>query len=94
MRSEGRVCQYEGPRVLLVEGRDDCHVVMSLCAAYRVPETFGIFSCGSDQRILKRLNALISQPDPPVTIGVVLDADRPDSELSSRFCAWLRELFS
>ncbi len=78
MNPEDRVCQYEGPRVLLVEGRDDCHVVMSLCAAHRVPETFGIYSCGSDQQVLKRLNALISQPDPPTTVGVVLDADRPE----------------
>ena len=27
------LCQHEGPRVLLVEGRDDCHVVMALCQA-------------------------------------------------------------
>lgn len=73
--SSAPACKHEGPRVLLVEGRDDCHVVMSLCQAHDVPETFGIYSCGSDERVLKRLNALISQPDPPIVVGIVLDAD-------------------
>lgn len=76
MPSSIPVCQYQGSRVLLVEGRDDCHVIMALCQAHEVPETFGIYSCESDQRLLKRLNALVSQPDPPTVIGVVLDADR------------------
>ena len=75
------ICQHKGPRVLLVEGRDDCHVVMSLCQAHDVPENFGIYSCGSDERVLKRLNALISQPGPPNVIGVVLDADKTGVEI-------------
>lgn len=68
-------CNYEGAKVLLVEGADDCHVVMAVCAAHDVPQTFGIYACGNDDRVLKRLNALIVQPDPPGTIGIVLDAD-------------------
>lgn len=60
---------------MLVEGSDDCHVVLALCVAHRVPETFGIYECGSDVQLLRRLNALIIQPDPPSVIGVVLDAD-------------------
>lgn len=77
MTSMSDICQQDTDKVLLVEGSDDCHVVMALCKAHDVPQTFGIFQCGSDAGVLKRLNALISRPDPPQTIGVVLDADNP-----------------
>jgi hypothetical protein len=72
------ICKHKGKKVLLVEGKDDCHVILALCAHYKIPETFGIYECGSDISLLKRLNALILQPDPPETIGIVLDADVSD----------------
>ncbi len=68
-------CKHEGDNVLLVEGLDDCHVVMSVCGAHNVPETFGLYECGSDAQLLKRLNALVSQSNVPRVIGIVLDAD-------------------
>lgn len=68
-------CKQDTDKVLLVEGDNDCHVVMALCNAHRVPETFGIYQCGSDKGVLKRLNALIVRPNPPEVIGVMLDAD-------------------
>lgn len=68
-------CKDEGERVLLVEGLDDCHVVMSICGAHNVPETFGLYECGSDAQLLKRLNALVLKTDAPTVIGIVLDAD-------------------
>ncbi|EKV01876.1 hypothetical protein Lepto7375DRAFT_4070 [Leptolyngbya sp. PCC 7375] len=77
------ICQQDTDKVLLVEGDNDCHVVMSLCIAHTVPETFGIYRCGSDDKVLKRLNALISRPNPPEVIGVMLDADSPS--LSGRW---------
>lgn len=72
------ICEYEGMNILLVEGKNDCHVVLALLQYYNVNETFGIYSCNNDDGILKRLNALISKPDPPETIGVIIDADNPD----------------
>jgi hypothetical protein len=69
------ICKQDTDKVLLVEGDNDCHVVMSLCVAHKIPETFGIYQCGSDDQVLKRLNALISRPSPPQTIGVMLDVD-------------------
>lgn len=69
------MCKHTGPRVLLVEGSDDCHVVMALCNQYNVPESFGLYVCGSDEKVLKRMNALILQPETPETIGVMLDTD-------------------
>ncbi|MFB8792229.1 MAG: DUF3226 domain-containing protein [Potamolinea sp.] len=74
------VCKQNTEKVLLVEGDNDCHVVMALCAAHNVPETFGIYQCGSDVGVLKRLNALIISPNPPQVIGVMLDADNPSLE--------------
>jgi hypothetical protein len=71
------ICKQDTDKVLLVEGTDDCHVVMALCAARQVPETFGIYDCNGDTKVLKRLNALIVRPNPPQVIGVVLDADSP-----------------
>jgi hypothetical protein len=62
-------------KVLLVEGNNDAHVVAALCGVHKIPETFGIYECGSDQGVLKRLNALIIRPNPPQVIGVMLDAD-------------------
>ncbi len=68
-------CKSETSRILLVEGKDDCHVVMSLCNVYAVPEVFGLFECGGFDQLLKRLNALISEPNTPEVIGALLDAD-------------------
>ena len=69
------ICKYEGDKVLLVEGSDDCHVVLALRDAHQVAVQFGIYECGGDDLLLKRLNALVVQPDPPSVIGAVLDAD-------------------
>ena len=74
MNATDRNYKHEGPRVLLVEEKDDCHVVWALCNAYRVPETFGVYVCEGDVILLSRLRALIQQPESE-TIGVVLDAD-------------------
>ncbi|MCT7952365.1 hypothetical protein NG798_21445 [Ancylothrix sp. C2] len=76
----GDVCKQDSDKVLLVEGDNDCHVVMALCKAHNVPEIFGIYQCGSDEGVLKRLNALILRPNPPQVIGVMLDADKPSVE--------------
>ncbi|MEZ2230397.1 DUF3226 domain-containing protein [Microcoleus sp.] len=53
---ENSVCKQDTDRVLLVEGDNDCHVVMALCKAHNVPETFGIYQCGSDSGIIACLS--------------------------------------
>lgn len=70
------ICKSEAERVLLVEGKDDCHVILALAKHYQSPENFGIYDCGSDVEVLKRLNALIVSSEfvRPKVIGVVLDA--------------------
>jgi hypothetical protein len=70
-------CKHEGNRVLLVKGKNDCHVISALCQAHNMPETFGIYQCDGDIRLFKRFDALILSSDIEM-IGIVLDADNPD----------------
>ena len=69
----------KGP-VILTEGDNDCHVIVSLCQKYSVAESFGFYSCGSDDGAIKRLNALLQSSDIPKKIAIVLDADNPNLE--------------
>lgn len=70
--------KYDGSRVLLTEGKNDCHVIASLCQQHQLPENFGLYDCGSDEKALKRLSALIAGAESMETIGIVLDADNPN----------------
>src|SRR4028118_2120447 len=74
------VCKQDTDKVLLVEGANDLYVVKALRKAHKVPETFDIVSCGSDENVLKSLNPLIKRANPPQVIGVMLDADNPSLE--------------
>ncbi|RKZ82057.1 MAG: hypothetical protein DRR19_21270 [Candidatus Parabeggiatoa sp. nov. 1] len=71
-------CKCEkGERVLLVEGKDDCHVIMHLCQAHNLLETFCIHDCNGYEKVLKVLwDRLQRSPQSrPKIIGIVLDAD-------------------
>ncbi len=70
-------CKHEGDSVLLVEGQNDCHVVLALCKARTIPQTFGIYECENDKKALQRLNALIASENPPRIVGLMIDADNP-----------------
>jgi hypothetical protein len=68
----------DGPRILLVEGDNDGHVILALRDYYQIPkESFGLSACGSDKEVIKRLNGLLNT-ERKETIGVVLDADNPN----------------
>lgn len=71
-------CKQDSDKILLVEGQNDCHVILALCKSFNVPMKFGIYECGGDEKALKRLNALINREEPPSVIGLVIDADNPD----------------
>lgn len=76
-------CKNDSDTVLLVEGKNDCHVVMALCSRHNVPQTFGIYECDGYEKALQRLNALIIRPNPPKIIGLVVDVD--DADLNDRW---------
>ena len=77
MPKDKTLCEHTVGNVLLVEGTNDCHVIMNLCKKKEneVPRTFGLYACGSDDQVLKRFDALILSSDRPQELGIVLDAD-------------------
>jgi len=79
------ICREDTDKILLVEGVNDCHVVMALCKANQVFKGFGIYECGSDDKVLQRLNALITGSEPPKIIGIMLDVDSYEHTLASRW---------
>jgi hypothetical protein len=75
-------CQCErGKQILLVEGKNDCHVIMHLCKAHKLPDAlFCIRDCNGDENLLLELEARIQQTDRPEAIGIVLDTDIPEEK--------------
>lgn len=73
--------QHDGEHVVLVEGKNDGHLIYALCKYFDVPhDVFGVYECGSDKKAIQRLNALINGSIPKQTIGLVIDADAPSLE--------------
>lgn len=60
---------------LLVEGKNDMHVVYALCKYFQVPENFDVVDCGSKEGVLAQLKLRLKDPLKNKVIGVVLDAD-------------------
>lgn len=80
MSSQITITKDDKPsNILLVEGKTDCHVIMQLCAAHKIPHTFKIYNCENDDGVLTKLNSLIQYSDSNRIIGAVLDADSPDA---------------
>ncbi|MBC3957669.1 DUF3226 domain-containing protein [Pseudomonas triticifolii] len=75
--------KHKGPNVLLVEGKNDAHLVFALCEYFKLPDFFGIYDCESDLKVMQRLNALLAGSEPLHKVGVILDADAPS--LSSKW---------
>jgi hypothetical protein len=59
---------------LLVEGKDDQHVIWALCKKFGIPETFDVIDCGGIENVHDALQVRFKQSDIQ-TIGVVIDAD-------------------
>ena len=60
---------------LLVEGKNDLHVIAALCEYYHLPENFDIIDCESKDNVLTQLKLRLKDPLKNRTVGVVLDAD-------------------
>ena len=69
------ICKALSKKVLLVEGKNDCHVIMALCASHALPDSFTIYACDNREAAVRRFNAMIVSPDRPITLGLVIDAD-------------------
>src|SRR5688500_9204186 len=66
------------PQQLLVEGKNDQHVVWNLCVHHRLPETFSVDipgATGGIEELVRDLPARL-QLRTLRTLGIVVDADR------------------
>ena len=61
--------------VLLVEGKDDQHVIWSLLEHYQVPELFLVKDCDGIENLLRDVSLRLTTPTMYNYIGVVMDAD-------------------
>lgn len=70
----------DGPRLLITEGADDCHAIAALCVAHGLPQGAFVFhECGNDVRAIEKLLFAISRKLNYQAVGIVLDADQPDT---------------
>ena len=60
---------------LLVEGKDDLHVISALCMACQIPESFEIISCGSVEKAIRGFRLRLTTPKEQKILGIVVDAD-------------------
>lgn len=58
---------------LLVEGKDDKHVVLAICQRFDLPKTFGVVDCNGIIEVLKDIPIRIKIGDKYV--GILIDAD-------------------
>jgi hypothetical protein len=68
-------------RLLLVEGKDDQHVIWNLCKHHELPESFIIDNKEGVTNVLEAFEAEIASPEKEC-IGIVIDAD---TDLSARW---------
>lgn len=62
------------PKKLLVEGKDDQHVLMALCKRFEIPENFEIIDSKGIDNLLLQLPERFKESD-VTTVGVIVDAD-------------------
>jgi hypothetical protein len=59
---------------LLVEGKDDQHVIWALCEKFGIAETFDVIDCEGIENLYNALQIRFKQSDIQ-TIGIIIDAD-------------------
>lgn len=69
------------PKLLLVEGKDDQHVIWNLCKHYDLPESFVVDSKEGITNVLDAFEAEIAAPSKDC-VGIVVDAD---TDLAARW---------
>ena len=66
----------QGRRVLLVEGKDDEHVLKHICRNRGIPELDGVVSHDGAEDLLEDFSGRLKASNEPDNIfGVVIDAD-------------------
>lgn len=78
-----RIARTRRSQILLVEGKNDLHVMLSLCGHYHVPETFEIVEKEGVDNVLETLEVEIASSSRE-SIGIIVDAD---TDLASRWAS-------
>ena len=69
-------CKDEARKVLIVEGKNDCHGIYQIASQHGLQDLFGIWAGDSDDKALKRFSGLLVSTDAkPAVMGLVLDCD-------------------
>jgi hypothetical protein len=61
-------------KTLLVEGKDDQHVIWALCEKLGIPETFDVVNCEGIDNLLPQITVRLKQSGIKA-IGIIIDAD-------------------
>lgn len=72
------LCKEETSKVLIVEGKNDCHGIYQIAAKRGLNGLFGIWQGENDIQALERFGGLLVDRKRPQTLGIVLDSDRDD----------------
>jgi hypothetical protein len=63
-------------KTLLVEGKDDQHVIYAIRDIYEIPKnTFTIEELGGVENVLKKTDLILIDGSPDICLGIVIDAD-------------------
>lgn len=76
---------------LFVEGKNDFHVIASLCGYYDVPQNFNIRPCDSVENVIGLFRLALTNPSAYRRIGIVLDADVDREKRWKRLADILKE---
>ena len=68
---------------LLVEGKDDKHVIWALCKKFKIPEVFDVIDCDGINELCESIPLRLKQAGIE-TVGIIIDAD---VDINNR---WLR----
>lgn len=66
---------------LLVEGKDDAHVIWALCQRFDLIQNFEVIDCNGIDKLYPQIPVRLKQADID-TLGIIIDAD---TDLSSRW---------
>lgn len=62
------------PGILLVEGKDDMHVILALCQKFNIPENFSVHDCEGIEPLLDQIGVWLKS-SAVKNLGIIVDAD-------------------
>ena len=76
---------------LLVEGKNDQHVIWAICEKLNVKTSFDVIDCGGDQKLIEQIPIRKKEPGLE-TLGIIVDADTDICNRWNTFSALISSL--